>query len=82
MEKPNFLKFTHAEVSYEHPSKHRPEQCRVCKHFIADGHERNNDKFSPRCEGVRSPIRAEDWCKRFEKERGTPVLKRLAAKEK
>jgi hypothetical protein len=81
MEKPNFLKLAHNEVAYEHPSKHRPQQCRVCKHFIADGHKNDNNKFSPRCEGVRDPIHAEDWCKRFEIERGTPVMRRLATGE-
>jgi hypothetical protein len=79
-EKPNYLKLTHKEVLYEHPSRHRPEHCRICQHFIPDGHEDDNTKFAPRCEGVLSPIRAGDWCKRFEKKRGTPVMKRLAQK--
>lgn len=52
-------KLSHAAVKYEHPSEHRPQNCASCVHFIAAN--------PPRCEGVQSPIRAEDWCKRFEK---------------
>ena len=79
-EKPEYAKLLHSEVAYEHPSKHPGEQCRKCRHFIPDGHEKDNDKFEPRCEGVRSPIRAGDWCNHFSKERGLPVMRRLAAK--
>ena len=50
-------KRTHDDVHYQHPSQHDGQQCSGCKHFIAAN--------PPRCEGVRSPIRAEDWCRRF-----------------
>jgi hypothetical protein len=58
MELPNREKRSHASVDFEHPSRHHGEPCAGCQHFIPGN--------PPRCEGVRSPIRAEDWCKRFE----------------
>lgn len=84
-EKPEFLKLLHSEVQYQHPSRSRDkdgklERCRDCTHFIPDGHSENNEKFAPRCEGVRSPIRPGDWCERFNKKRGVLVMKRLATK--
>lgn len=53
-------KFTHDDVRYQHPSTHHGEHCSNCVHFIR--------AVPPRCQGVRSPIRAEDWCKRYKKE--------------
>lgn len=50
-------KFSHSDVGYEHPSQHTGEFCRVCVHFIAGS--------PPRCEAVKDPIRAADWCRRF-----------------
>lgn len=58
MELPSTQKRTHEAVHYEHPSGHGRERCAVCAHFISSN--------PPRCEGVQSPIRPEDWCKRFE----------------
>jgi hypothetical protein len=57
-EKPEAEKFTHAEVKYESPSRHEGKFCILCEHFIP--------ARPPRCEGVKSPIRAGDYCKRFE----------------
>jgi len=51
-------KFTHGEVDYEHPSKHFGQSCNGCEHFIR--------VMPPRCEGVKSPIAAKDWCRRFD----------------
>jgi hypothetical protein len=49
-------KFTHEQVGYEHPAKGE-YSCNGCKHFIR--------VMPPRCEIVRSPIRAKDWCRRW-----------------
>jgi hypothetical protein len=51
-------KIPHGEVRYEHPSRHSGEFCRICQHYIK--------AVPPRCEAVKSPIRAVDWCRRFE----------------
>ena len=57
-EKPASQKFTHAEVGYEHPSTHSgAHNCSHCIHYIV--------ATPPRCEGVKSPIRPEDWCRRW-----------------
>ena len=83
MEKPEFAKLLHSEVHYSHPSRRRDadgkaETCRKCRHFIADGHPENGERFAPRCEGVRSPIRAEDSCDKFEKKREPSIMSKLA----
>jgi hypothetical protein len=57
-ERPEAEKISHADVRYEHPSQHSGEFCRICEHFIK--------AHPPRCEAVQDPIRALDWCKRFE----------------
>lgn len=57
-ERPEAKKISHGLVLYEHPSKHHGESCLKCEHFIV--------ALPPRCEAVKPPIRAEDWCKRFE----------------
>ena len=49
-------KYTHAQVDYEHPAKGM-DQCRDCTHFIAGK--------PAECEIVKSPIRPEDWCKKW-----------------
>jgi hypothetical protein len=56
-ERPAKDKLSHGQVDYEHPSTH-PEHCEICRHYI--------EAQPPRCEAVRSPIRGEDWCKRYE----------------
>jgi hypothetical protein len=50
-------KLSHKSVNYEHPSKHSPDECEDCAHFIKAS--------PPRCESVQNPIRDGDWCKRF-----------------
>jgi hypothetical protein len=50
-------KLSHAAVKYESTSQHKGQQCSSCAHFIAAS--------PPRCEGVKSPIAAKAWCKRF-----------------
>jgi len=57
-ERPDSDKYCHAEVWYEHPSKHIDESCGHCVHYIR-GHV-------PRCQAVTGPIRPQDWCQRFE----------------
>ena len=57
MERPESGKYTHQAVNYEHPSKHEYQFCAGCVHYI--------HAQPPRCEGVKEPIRPEDWCKRF-----------------
>jgi hypothetical protein len=52
-------KSTHEEAKYEHPSRHRDQHCSICEHFIKT--------MPPRCEVVKSPIRAVDWCKWWER---------------
>ena len=59
-EKPPREKFSHAQVAYEHPSKGE-DHCGECKHYLKD---------PMRCEIVRSPIRAEDWCRKFKEVAG------------
>src|SRR5271154_162610 len=56
-EKPEDEKFTHEEVDYESPSRHPHQECKDCIHFLAPN----------ACEGVKGPIDADDWCKRFER---------------
>lgn len=55
-EKPDAEKFSHREVNYESPSRHTGQFCAGCEHFIRPN----------RCEGVKSPINARAWCKRYE----------------
>jgi hypothetical protein len=50
-------KYSHAEVSYEHPSE-STKHCVGCEHYI--------HAQVPRCEHVKSPIRPKDWCERWE----------------
>jgi hypothetical protein len=57
MEKPESEKKTHAEVHYEHPSRHSGEFCAGCRHFI-----RANPR---RCQGVKRPIAGPDWCRNY-----------------
>lgn len=77
MEKPEYLKLTHGEVKYEHPAKKAEQRCRLCRHFIPERGE--EDKSKPRCEIVRQPIRAGDWCERFER-KPNDVMARLGKK--
>jgi hypothetical protein len=56
-ELPENEKRSHASVDYEAQSTHGNDRCSRCRHFI--------DASPPRCEGVRSPIAAGAWCKRF-----------------
>jgi len=51
-------KWSHAEVGYEHPAKRTDEHCSLCEHYIPS--------MEPRCQHVAKPIRAEDWCKKYE----------------
>lgn len=55
-------KLSHRQVAYEHPARGK-DHCSICRHYIEDG---------PRCESVRSPIRAEDWCIRFRNKEELP----------
>jgi hypothetical protein len=57
-ERAESAKLSQAAVKYEHPSRHQGQSCQACVHFIAAN--------PPRCEAVKGPIRATDWCKRFE----------------
>jgi hypothetical protein len=60
-------KLSHAAVKFESPSRHSSQTCASCVHFIA---------ASPnRCEAVKSPIKAGDWCKRFSKSSGSAADK-------
>ena len=54
-------KLGHVAVGYEHPSRHPNQRCGACEHFI-----RANP---PRCEHVKPPIRGEDWCRKFERDK-------------
>jgi hypothetical protein len=75
MEKPDSEKLPHSKVGYEHPSQHR-QACRSCEHFI-------HASPRPRCEGVKDPIRWEDWCERFEPEAlGQMGVKRAAIRNR
>jgi hypothetical protein len=56
-ELPETAKSAHSEVNYGPGTKR--EHCGVCVHFIAPR----------RCESVKSPVSAEAWCMRFERER-------------
>jgi hypothetical protein len=58
-EAPQIKKLSHSEVFYQHPSQQDDEKCADCKHFI--------DAKPARCEHVKSPIRPEDWCRKFER---------------
>jgi hypothetical protein len=58
-ELPASEKLSHAAVKYEHPSAHGGKSCASCVHFIAAS--------PPRCESVQTPIRPEDFCKRYER---------------
>jgi hypothetical protein len=57
MERDEEDKLNHKAVGYEHPSDHSDDRCGRCAHFVGS--------IPPRCEAVKSPILAEDWCKRF-----------------
>lgn len=60
-ERSDEAKFSHGQVAYEHPA-HGEDHCGECEHYI---------KAEPmRCEIVKSPIEAEDWCRRFHEKRG------------
>jgi hypothetical protein len=52
-------KFSHASVGYVHPSPYEGKECRDCVHYISAN--------PPRCEGVVSPIRPMDYCKRLQR---------------
>jgi hypothetical protein len=58
MERTETEKFSHAKVGYEHPAQGK-DHCSLCEHYLV----RIN---APRCEIVKSPIRPNDWCERFE----------------
>ena len=49
-------KFSHAAVSFEHPAKGE-HHCAECVHWQGPVGQ---------CEIVRPPVRASDWCKKFE----------------
>jgi hypothetical protein len=68
MEKPESLKFTHAEVNYQEKSIHPGERCDNCKHFIPA-----TDTKSAGCEGVKRPIEIAGWCIRYEKDNTEPA---------
>ena len=51
-------KLSHQSVSYEHPAKRTDEHCSLCEHYISS--------MEPRCQHVKSPILAGDWCERYE----------------
>jgi hypothetical protein len=53
-------KYSHKQVAYEHPAKGE-DHCSECRHYLTN---------PVRCEHVRSPIAAEDWCKRFAEKPG------------
>jgi len=52
-------KSPHTEVDYEPHSKHLPEKCGNCAHFIPSS--------PPRCQTVKSPISSAAWCERYDK---------------
>ena len=56
------MKLTHVEVAYEHPAKGM-HHCSQCEHYVPD----DPPDSEPHCRIVRDPIRAGDWCKRWEK---------------
>lgn len=60
MERSESDKFTHIQVLYEYPSTHVGQACVNCEHFIGEY------PFPDRCEGVKSPIQENAWCKRWE----------------
>jgi len=49
-------KLSHKQVAYEHPAKGE-NHCGECAHFIGG--------ITDRCEIVRSPISAKDWCREY-----------------
>ena len=51
-------KMAHASVGYEHPSKHEDEHCSLCEYYIP--------AQVPRCRHVANPVRAGDYCQRYE----------------
>ncbi len=51
-------KLTHGAVAFESPSHHEDEHCSLCLMFI--------NSLMPRCQLVKSPIKATDYCKRYE----------------
>jgi hypothetical protein len=59
MEKPASEKLSHLAVHYQHPSQHPGKECDDCAHYIR--------ATPPRCEGVQSPIRPEDYCDNFKR---------------
>jgi len=63
-EKPESQKLTHAAVKFESPSRHPGQACASCVHLIAAS--------PPRCEGVKNPIKAGDWCKRYKRRGKNP----------
>ena len=53
-------KTPHKDVDFQSPSENPQKHCSLCEHYIA--------AHVPRCMTVKSPIKAGDWCKRFEYE--------------
>jgi hypothetical protein len=64
LELPPILKLSHLAVAYESPSRHKGQTCAGCVHFIAGK--------VPRCDGVKSPIKPRDWCKKFKRGKRNP----------
>ena len=64
-ELPEAQKVTHMHVHYEAPSKDPSEHCGNCKNFIKEPGE------LPRCRSVKSPIRAIDYCVRWDAKEAT-----------
>lgn len=62
-EAPEEQKVSHFHVNYMHPSPEVDERCGNCRNFIKPEGAR------PRCRTVREPIRAEDYCDRYVKEK-------------
>jgi hypothetical protein len=58
-ELPASQKVSHESVDYKHPSPYIRSRCGTCEHFIKAN--------PPRCEHVANPIRAEDYCDKFER---------------
>lgn len=56
-ELPEGQKTPHNAVQYEHPAKVKGTDCENCRNFIPDR----------RCRTVKTPVRREDWCIRFER---------------
>lgn len=54
-------KITHEDCGFQNPSREEDEHCSLCGYYIP--------AHVPRCQIVKSPIQANDYCNRFKEKK-------------